>query len=177
MIRLTQTMSIPSLSKTRLTAMLAAAIFAASPSLSVAKTTSGTLRTSVTVDTSCRTTLTDLAFGNATLFSGQMDATTTIALSCGPGVNYSVAIDNGRYFNGQRRMYGGVPILGLGSYVTYQLYRNAARTQVWGATAGTMVTGTTPANGKALLTVYGRVPNSIVFARPYQDTVTVTVNF
>lgn len=170
-------MSIPTILKTRMTTLVATALCAVAPSATVARTATGTMSTSVTVDTSCRTTLTDLAFGNATLFSGQMDATTTIALSCGPGVNYSVAIDNGRYFNGQRRMYGGVPILGLGSYVSYQLYRNAARTQVWGATAGTMVTGTTPANGKASLTVYGRVPNSVVFARPYQDTVTVTVNF
>lgn len=161
----------------RLMAPLAAFACAAVPSASLARTFTGTMRTALTVDTACRTTLTDLVFGNANLFSGQVDATTTINLSCGPGVNYSVAIDNGRHFNGQRRMYGGVPFLGLGSYVTYQLYRNAARTQVWGATAGSMVTGTTPANGKASLTVYGRIPNSVVFARPYVDTVTVTVNF
>ena len=158
-------------------ACVAAAVFAAAPALVHAGTRSGTMTTTVTVDTSCRMSVSGLSFGNVNLFSGQIDATTTIDLTCGPAVNYSVAIDNGQNYNGQRRMYGGPGFLGFGAYVPYQIYRNAARTQVWGASASTMATGTTPASGKVTLTAYGRVPNSIVFARPYEDTVTVTVNF
>lgn len=126
------------------------------------------------VDTSCRLTTEPLAFGTVNIFSGQVDATASIRLRCGPAVAYSVAIDNGLYYNGQRRMWSGGTFF---AYVPYQIYRNAARTQVWGATAGNVVTGITPVNGQVTLTAYGRVPNSIVIPRAYIDTVTVTVNF
>lgn len=139
-----------------------------------AKTTSNTLIARIDVDTSCRMTTEPLAFGTVNIFSGQVDATATIRLRCGPAVAYSVALDNGQNYNGQRRMVGGT---GFFAYVPYQIYRNAARTQVWGATAGNLVTGTTPANGQVTLTAYGRVPNSIVLPRAYTDVVTVTVNF
>lgn len=139
-----------------------------------AKTTSNTLTARIDVDTSCRMTTEPLAFGTVNILSGQVDATATIRLRCGPAVAYSVALDNGQNFNGQRRMSNGI---GIFTYVPYQIYRNAARTQVWGATPATMVSGITPANGQATLTAYGRVPNSLVFPRAYADVVTVTVNF
>lgn len=154
---------------------MAAAVLAA-PIGASAKTVSGTMPARLRVDTSCRLNTEPLTFGTANLFSGQIDATALVKLSCGPAVAFTVAIDNGLYFNGQRRMYGGV-WAGFQLYVPYQIYRDAARTQVWGSTAGTLATGTTPVNGDVTLTAYGRVPNSIVLARPYLDTVTVTVNF
>lgn len=140
-----------------------------------AKTVSNTAVARVRVDTSCRLTAEPLRFGGANIFSGQIDATTSIHLRCGPGVAYSVALDNGQNFTTQRRMSNGVG--GWFAYVPYQIYRNAQRTQVWGAAAGTMVTGTTPANGDVTLTAYGRVPAAIVLPREYSDVVTVTVNF
>jgi spore coat protein U-like protein len=139
-----------------------------------ADTLSSSLDARIRVDTSCRLTTEPLQFGTVNILSGQVDATANIRLRCGPAVAYSVAIDNGQNFNGQRRMQGGA---GFFSYVPYQIYRNAARNQVWGATAGTMATGVTPANGLVTLVAYGRVPNSIVLPREYIDTVTVTVNF
>lgn len=154
--------------------MTLATVVAAPGSVS-AKTISNTMVTRMDVETACRLAADPLSFGSTNILSGQIDATTTIRLSCGPAVAYSVAIDNGQNYNGQRRMSNGTG--GLFSYVSYQIYRNAARTQVWGATTGTMVTGTTPANGQATLTAYGRVPASIVLPREYADTVTVTVNF
>lgn len=160
----------------RLTVTMMAAAFLAAPVGVSAKTNTGTMAARVQVDTSCRLNTEPLTFGTVNLFSGQVDATTNVKLSCGPAVAYSVAIDNGQYYNGQRRMYGGV-FAGFQLYVPYEIYRNAARTQVWGSTAGNLVTGTTPANGDVTLTAYGRVPNSLVLARPYLDTVTVTVNF
>lgn len=140
-----------------------------------AKTATGTMQARVRVDTSCRLNTEPMTFGTVNLFSGQVDTTSEIKLSCGPAVAYSVAIDNGLYFNGNRRMFNGNG--GFFSYVNYQIYRNAARTQVWGATAGNVVTGTTPVNGEVTLIAYGRVPNSLVLPRAYQDTVTVTVTF
>lgn len=140
-----------------------------------AKTVSNSMVSRVRVDTSCRLTAEPLSFGTANIFSGQIDASTSIHLRCGPGVAYSVALDNGQNFTTQRRMANGMG--GWFAYVPYQIYRNAQRTQVWGSTAGTMVTGMTPVNGDVTLTAYGRVPAAIVLPRAYTDVVTVTVNF
>lgn len=140
-----------------------------------AGTSTGTLDSRLIVDTSCRLNTETLAFGNANIFSGQIDAVAQFRLSCGPAVAYSVAIDNGLNFNGQRRMANGSN--GIRAYVPYQIYRNAARTQVWGSTPATLVTGITPVDGEVVLTAYGRVPSTIVLPRVYIDTVTVTVNF
>ena len=147
----------------------------AAPGAVQAKTTTSTVIARTKVDTACKLQTTNLQFGSVNFISGQVDASTTMALTCGPAVAYSVAIDNGQNYNGQRRMVGATFFGQL--YLPYQLYRNAARTQVWGTTAGTTVNGTTPANGKATLTVYGRLPNSLVLNSVYADTVTVTVNF
>lgn len=158
----------------RISAMVAAAL-AAAPFAASAKTLTNTLNARLRVDTSCRVFTEPLQFGNVNIFSGVVDATANIRLRCGPAVAYSVAIDNGQNFNGNRRMSNGAG--GWFAYVNYQIYRNAARTQVWGATPATMMTGVTPANGQVTLVAYGRVPNSIVLPRDYTDVVTVTVNF
>ena len=160
----------------RLISAMGIAAFMAAPYAVSAKTLNGTAVARVRVDTSCRLNTEPLTFGTVNLFSGQVDASTNIKLSCGPNVPYTVAIDDGQNFNGQRRMYGGIAF-GFQLYVPYQIFRNAARTQVWGSTAGTLATGTTPVNGDVTLVAYGRVPNSLVLASPYTDTVTVTVNF
>lgn len=167
------TRNLPGLRRSLLTAVGVVGLL---PTGVYAKTATGTLPARLQVDTACRLNTEPLAFGTANLFSGQIDAITTVRLSCGPAVAYSVAIDNGQNFNGQRRLYGGV-WGGFQLYVPYEIYRNAGRTQVWGSAAGTVVTGTTPINGDVTLTAYGRVPNSLVLARPYSDSVTVTVSF
>lgn len=154
-------------------AILGAAL-AAVPIGASAKTLTNTMIARMQVDTSCKLFTEPLAFGDANIFSGQIDATANIRLRCGPAVAYSVAIDNGQNYNGNRRMWSGG---GFFAYVNYQIYRNPQRTQVWGSTAGTMVTGITPADGRVTLVAYGRVPNSIVMPRQYLDVVTVTVNF
>ena len=163
-------------SGTRLILATAVAAFAAAPIAASAKTLTNTMDARLRVDTSCRLTTEPLHFGNVNIFSGIVDTTANLRLQCGPAVAYSVAIDNGQNANGaQRRMSNGAG--GFFAFVNYQIYRNAARTQVWGSTAGNLVTGTTPANGQVTLTAYGRVPNSIVLPRDYVDVVTVTVNF
>ena len=158
----------------RLTSAILAAALGAAPVVASAKTLTGTIEARLQVDTSCRLFTDWLSFGTVKGQSGTVDATATLRLSCGPSVAYSVAIDNGLHFNGSRRMFNGTP---AHSYVPYQLYRDAARTQVWGSTAGNLATGITPLNGEVTLTVYGRVPDTKVLAREYKDTVTVTVNF
>jgi spore coat protein U-like protein len=63
-------------------------------------------------------------------------------------------------------------------YITYELYRNSARTQRWGNTLNTdTVTGTGNGNIQNL-SVYGRVPaQTTPNAGTYTDVVVVTVTY
>lgn len=158
----------------RIRPILASAVvaLAATPSAVSADTVSTTVIARLQVDTSCRLFTEPLAFGTVALPNITADATAAIRLSCGPSVAYSVAIDNGLHFNGSRRMWAGSGNI----YTPYQIYRDAARTQLWG-TGANQVTGTTPLDGEVTLVAYGRVPDTRRPARPYTDRVTVTVNF
>ncbi|MFX7139997.1 spore coat protein U domain-containing protein, partial [Acinetobacter baumannii] len=64
------------------------------------------------------------------------------------------------------------------STVAYQLYRDAARTQIWGNTPGTDTVAGTGNGAAQTLTVYGRVrPQSTPAAGAYTSTITATINF
>ena len=151
--------------------------FAAAPTGVFAKTLGTTLTMQVTIQSGCGLQTEDMHFGSGTFLNGVIDASAVITVRCGPNTPYSVSIDNGQNFNATRRMWSGSGNGGP-SYVPYEIYRNAIRTQRWGATVATMASGTTPSNGApVLLTAYGRVLNTKVLAKPYEDTVTITLNF
>ncbi len=65
--------------------------------------------------------------------------------------------------------------------LTYNLYRNAGRTNIWGdGTGGTSVyTRANPPNDSNVnLTIYGRIPaQQDVSAGNYSDTVSAVINF
>ena len=66
------------------------------------------------------------------------------------------------------------------NYITYELYRDAARTQRWGNTPGTDTSDGTGAGESSPLTqtVYGRVPpQATAPAGAYTDIVTVTLTY
>jgi spore coat protein U-like protein len=116
------------------------------------------------------------------------DSTGTVTVTCvntGPAnttVNYSVALSTGASgAYSQRYMTAGTPRL------DYNLYRDAARTIVWGdgtggssLIAGTLTVGPGQGNGtkSAAYTVYGRAP-ALQDAAPgtYADTIVVTLTF
>ena len=68
---------------------------------------------------------------------------------------------------------------GGGQYITYGLYKDAARSQRWGQAGGEPVTGTgAGVSVPQPLTVYGRVPAQAVPAPGnYADTVTITLTY
>ena len=113
------------------------------------------------------------------------DTTGTVTVTCNANIsvltaNYTLALSTGgsaSYAN--RLMSGG------GHTLQYQLYKDVARTTVWGD--GTASTSTVA--GSVLLsltfpvlgnhTVYGRIPASQTgaYAGSYSDTITVTVTY
>jgi spore coat protein U-like protein len=65
-----------------------------------------------------------------------------------------------------------------GSTVTYGLYRDSARSQAWGSTAGVDTVSGTGTGLTQTLTVYGRVaPQTTPTPGTYSDTIIATVTY
>ncbi len=132
---------------------------------------------SATVSNSCRITLsTDLDFGTVGALFANRDQTSTIIVRCPAGTNWRLGLSNGSNASGTvRRMRSAAS-----NYITYELYRDAARTQRWGNTPGTDTSDGTGAGESSPLTqtVYGRVPpQATAPAGAYTDIVTVTLTY
>lgn len=127
---------------------------------------------SATVSANCSVNATTMNFGSAGVLLGNADATSTIGVQCSNGVSYQVGLGNGNHASGAtRRMAGG------GGFVTYELYRDNARTLRWGSAAGSTVLGT-GSGGAQNLTVYGRVAAQVTpAAGTYTDTIVVSVTY
>jgi spore coat protein U-like protein len=139
------------------------------------QTVSTTFRVSARVEAVCEVTATDLAFGTYTAQAGTpTQGSTLLRATCTPGTTYNVGLNEGASGGtvNQRKMASGANAL------NYQLYRDAARSQIWGNTTGTdTVTGV----GTGIAqdhTVFGAVPAAqVVPAGDYQDTITVRVYY
>ncbi|KAB8192930.1 protein U [Lysobacter maris] len=104
-----------------------------------------------------------------------VEQTSTITMTCTQRTAWDVALDDGQNAS------GGVRRMRLGAsadYLDYELYRDAARTQRWGATPGTDTEVGTGTGSAQALTVHGRVPApQSVPAGAYGDVITVTVSY
>ncbi len=127
---------------------------------------------------SCTISATSVNFGNYNVFNGSpLDSTGTITYRCNAAAaNITVALTRGASSTyNPRLMYKGIEVLG------YNLYRNAARTNIWGdGTSGTAIysRANPPNNSNVNLTVYGRLPaGQDVSAGTFSDTVTAVINF
>ncbi|MGN7958145.1 Csu type fimbrial protein [Agrobacterium tumefaciens] len=115
----------------------------------------------------------NINFGSHGVLNTAVDATGAINLTCTTSLNYSVALNGGLSNSppAARKM------VQAGASITYGLYRDANRTNVWGSAAGEIATGTGTGSLQTL-TVYGRVPAQNTPAPGnYSDTVVVTVNY
>lgn len=130
------------------------------------------------------TAISDIDFGNLTVgpLAANVDATGGVSVQCSKNTAYTIYLGDGnqRIAGGNRRMKNGSALL------AYQLYKNAARTQVWDATGGTGATGGSGGvNGTGTglsqsSTVYARIPAGTSVPGTtgnYTDTVVVTVTY
>ena len=127
----------------------------------------------------CSITATPVAFGtydpvNANL-AANLNATGAVAVNCTKGTVAAIDLGNGLSFSGgTRRMSSGLDFLG------YALYKDAARTQVWGSgvTGGSAAAYVALNKNTASLTVYGTIPQAQdVTVGSYSDTVIATINY
>jgi spore coat protein U-like protein len=138
-------------------------------------TTSFTFTTTATVMPSCSVTATNLNFGSVGLLSANVDGANTVTPQCTNGTPYNVGLDAG---TGAGATVSARKLTSGGNTITYSLYKNSARTLVWGTTIGTdTVPGIGSGSGQAL-TVYGRVPaQTTPQPATYGDTIVTTVTY
>ena len=141
---------------------------------------SGNLRfpfiVSANVVNKCTITASPLNFGSSIgLLTTAVNANTAISVQCSVGSAYNVGLNAG--VNGGGNINARKMLLG-GNTVSYQLYRDLARTQVWGSTIGTNTVAGTGNGNTQNLTVYGRVPaQTTPPAGTYNDIIVVTVTY
>lgn len=162
-----------------ISAILLLAGLGASKAAAAQQTASATFDVTANVVKTCRIEAGNtLGFGaydptSATATTG----TTTIRVRCTNGTSAPIALNGGANGSGAgcttRAMASGAQRL------SYELYRDDARTQPWGCTDGTNTRTYTATNAAfSTLTVWGSIPagqNALV--GNYTDTVTATVTF
>ena len=157
-----------------LLAIPAAALAYVSPA--AASTVSGTLSVSLTIQATCTVASSSaVAFGTSGLLNSNADNTGTLGVQCSNTTPYVVALDAGAGTGATttvRKLTNGA------ATVNYALYRDSARTLIWGNTSGTDTLAGTGNGSVQSLTVYGRVPvQSTPAPGSYADTVNVTVTY
>lgn len=143
-----------------------------------AGTVSSNLSVNATVTANCTVSTSALNFGSVdTLSASAVDGSGGISVTCTNGTGWTAAADAGGGSGATfatRRMSQGANLL------SYSLYTDAARTNVWGDGTGSTVTiGNTGTGAAQNVTVYGRIPGSqsSAPAGSYADTVSVTVTY
>ena len=131
---------------------------------------------SASVAANCTITTGPVAFGaydpvgaNA---AADLLAAGSVTVACTKGS--VTTIDGGNLSAGSRRMASGT------DFLNYALYKDAARTQVWGTGLAGGTTAAYNAASRALtaITVYGTVPQAQdVTVGAYSDTVLATINY
>lgn len=113
--------------------------------------------------------------------SANIDAQTTIRVTCSKPTAYTVALlpsNNSATGVGSMAAQNTAPVTGNTDSVAYRLYRNAGHSQPWGSQVGTNTASGTGTGASQSLTVYGRVPGlPAVQPDNYKDTVTVNVAY
>ncbi len=127
---------------------------------------------------SCTISTTAVSFGAYSVFNATAtDSTGTITFNCNAATgNISITLSKGASTTySPRTMTNGTDTL------NYNLYRNAARSNIWGdGTAGTLTytRANPPNNTNVVLTIYARITAlQDVSGGSYADTITAIVNF
>ena len=155
---------------------LLVATIAATPAF--AATTSTTLNVSATVTANCTVSSSALAIGNVNPISGSdVDATGGISVTCTNGTGWTATAGVG---SGSGASYAARRMTAGSDLLSYNIYTDAARTNVWGDGTGGTATIADSGTGVAQnVTVFGRVPSGQTSVPPggYADTVAVTVTY
>ncbi len=137
------------------------------------------LSVTATVAANCTISTAPVAFGaydpvgvNA---AANLNGTGTVTVACTKGTAATIDLGVGNNLSGGSRR------MGSGSdFLNYALYKDAARTQVWGTglAGGSTYAYAAASKNSVAVTVYGTVPmNQDVTVGAYTDTVVATINY
>lgn len=163
--------------RTILSLMVLTAIVISAPAFAASATAN--LNVSASVAAVCTITTSPVAFGayDPVLANAATDLTATgsVNVACTKGTPATIDLGNGGNFSGgSRRMASGT------DFLNYALYKDAARTQVWGSglAGGTTMAYVAATKASTPITVYGTVPqNQDVTVGAYNDVVLATINY
>jgi spore coat protein U domain-containing protein, fimbrial subunit CupE1/2/3/6 len=125
----------------------------------------------------CTISTTSVNFGSYDVFSSTpTDTTGTVSVTCSGNADVTITLSKGGSATfSPRTLNSGTDTL------NYNLYRDAARTTIWGDGTGSTASYTQvglPNNTAQNLTIYARIPAAQdVRAGTYTDSVTVTIDF
>jgi len=166
--------------KKYLVAPVAAGILLAVAGAAQADSKTASFTVSATVAKACTIDAADLDMGTWD-GTGNLNGASTITVKCTTGTGYDVWLDPGKNAGGSaanRKLANGSDLL------AYNLYTDAARTQIWDDVSGTnKATGTGTGMAKANeqdIRVYARVQLAdLQAAKPgtYTDSVTATITY
>jgi len=123
----------------------------------------------------CLVTAGNLDFGTVGVLNGNIDSSSQIDVTCTRDTAYDLELNYGLYGTapGGRRMQDGAA-----NEVQYELYQDAARSNVWGEAADGADQVGAGGGGTQNYTVFGRVPpQTTPPPGAYSDTVVVTVTY
>lgn len=140
----------------------------------LAQTSSDTFQVSAQVNATCSIVANDLSFGIYDPTAPDVNAATTLEVTCTNGAGYEIGLDGGSTANdvNNRAMAGpGVDVL------DYALFQDAGRNQNWGNIGGDSVAGVGTGSTE-IVQVYGQLLNNqFVESGFYSDNVVATIDF
>lgn len=141
----------------------------------LAATGLGSISVGTNVLSLCLVSGSTIAFGTYNTAS-QVDQTGNITVICTFGTSYNISLDAG---TGAGATTAVRKMTGLnGDTLNYALYRNSARSSLWGSNIGTDTLAATATGLIQNVTVYGRIPaGQAPRADLYSDVVTVTLTY
>jgi spore coat protein U domain-containing protein, fimbrial subunit CupE1/2/3/6 len=142
-----------------------------------AATNSAPLTVSAEVVSNCVIATSNLAFGQYDPLVGNAnqaaDASAAVTVVCTRNTGATVYLDSGRNPVGSSRT-----LAGSSQHVSYELYRDAGRTQAWGGGDSGLQFVSEGVHKPQQVTLYGRIPpGQEVASGLYTDVVTATVDF
>lgn len=143
----------------------------------VAATATSTLDVNATVVDSCAVTTTAVSFGDYNpVTAAEVTAQGAINVTCSNGTTYEIGLDGGGSADVANRAMDHA----VAGTLTYDLFRDSARTSNWGnTTASDVLAGLTGTGAEQVHPVYGRIDAGQATAAKgsYTDTVNVTVTY
>lgn len=152
-------------------------VFGAMSSAAMAATASSSFQVNLTIQGECKVqSASNLNFGSHGVIDSNVDTTNTIGVQCTNSTPYTVALSAGAGTGATvatRKMTSAA-----NDTVTYGLYRDASRTQVWGVTQNVDTQAGTGNGAVQSYTAYGRVSAQSTPAQgAYSDLVAVTITY